>query len=364
VPGSAGSASSGDALTFDGLKIEWESKSAEVEAFESEAEKLRVVIVDIARRGASQLDDLDAYMLSSQSKEAEISLNRLMVDIDAGKAVLRRLGKLMKVAAPALTSLHTKGKSKSGEADTSTPVIAKASTDPSPEQPSTDEDGFLSRSMFRDRVLLNGQVSATHHEVASRPSAPASNIDLEDGRAPAHSITRKGEEDIPPPETRIPRSISSTASDISGTNISMPENKDIAVPASQRGGSPHKKRAVSGPSLRPSETSTTLSEVISVSSCSQRISCSGTAAIVAVPAAAPNKNLPRSHPTHLADKKNPKKVKQQPAAALTTNAKAGSDLAKSANFKSDTLEGGDAVWCPPKNQTGDGKTSLNAKYGY
>jgi hypothetical protein len=31
---------------------------------------------------------------------------------------------------------------------------------------------------------------------------------------------------------------------------------------------------------------------------------------------------------------------------------------------SSTLEGGEAVWCPPVNQSGDGKTALNAKYGY
>ena len=34
------------------------------------------------------------------------------------------------------------------------------------------------------------------------------------------------------------------------------------------------------------------------------------------------------------------------------------------SFKSDVLEGGEYVWLPPKMQTGDGKTSLNAKYGY
>lgn len=66
-------------------------------------------------------------------------------------------------------------------------------------------------------------------------------------------------------------------------------------------------------------------------------------------------------------------VDQKKSLALPLRAKAISAMSSKVvkvrnedqlSFKSDVLEGGEYVWIPPKMQTGDGKTSLNAKYGY
>ena len=43
---------------------------------------------------------------------------------------------------------------------------------------------------------------------------------------------------------------------------------------------------------------------------------------------------------------------------------AATKVVQGTSYGGDYLEGGDRVWAPPKDQTGDGRTALNAKYGY
>ncbi|KAF0683597.1 Aste57867_24363 [Aphanomyces stellatus] len=58
-------------------------------------------------------------------------------------------------------------------------------------------------------------------------------------------------------------------------------------------------------------------------------------------------------PKRIRRKKEPKGAAAPPSSSSTTKV-----------YDTDVLEGGDVVWEPPKNQSGDGRTALNDKYGY
>jgi len=71
-----------------------------------------------------------------------------------------------------------------------------------------------------------------------------------------------------------------------------------------------------------------------------------------------------NHDVHVNQKKTsvPVPLKAKVISAMSSKAVVRNE--DQLSFKSDVLEGGEYVWVPPKMQTGDGKTNLNAKYGY
>lgn len=85
-----------------------------------------------------------------------------------------------------------------------------------------------------------------------------------------------------------------------------------------------------------------------------------------------NSSIPWEKPFEdVQDSSEAKKVKQEipdqkslPIAKSIIGPSIPNRILLQSNYSHNELEGGDTIWLPPKNQSGDGKTALNAKYGY
>lgn len=325
ITGVNGGSSTGDALTYDGLKSEWDSKNTIVEGLEREMTKMRDILEECSRRSAAQrMDDLDAYMVESQKKEAETKLKQLTSEVEVGKAVLQRLNRLMKVAAPALLSLHSRQQDINAPAkDTSSVAMNNSSINSRldvADQVTSDEtdDGFISReSFFKNRSSLDKVSDARNERVpAVLPNNQEEEIVDSDN---SESVKRKREE-------QCEVSTNSTSKVGIGPHINPTEIQDKLQDQE-----PNAAGLTKGPHPGPHPTTVEPTEL------------------------PPTQTKPPAGPKLPEGPRRKKPNVPVPAPSVDISG---------ASFTSNTLEGGEAVWCPPKNQTGDGKTSLNAKYGY
>ena len=348
-------------------------------------EKLRSVIAAVGSKeeGEGTGDGLDVYMRDSQVKEAETGLRQLLTEVETKTLALRRLNKLMKVAAPALSSLHTNTQEKQkisqavdtpAETALGNDVKSGSKTvrvDVQLEKSSDDVDSVdMSKTSTKsgDQRIQKNLIDSTscHNRTELEPddgfmsrsafqSKGATISGSSDRSAGSHATVKRKREGEGEGEGEGDNCGNSPTRDRKNDNHTLAvlekktgERDGTTVAASV--GSRQKKRATSGPSLCPSSQvsagagrTATTSSPPSPSQVSHQASPEG-----------------QSNSQHAITKS--KKRGEQGKEAVATTAARAQDPDRS--WSSSTLEGGDAVWCPPKNQTGDGKTSLNAKYGY
>jgi len=345
--GGSCNAPGGGPMTYDGLKAEWDSKKSEVTALEGQVEKLRGVLVECERRGTARLDDLDVYMVTSQKKEAESQLKQLLSQVEVGNVALQRLSKLMKVAAPALMSLHNQnqtpasaakikadtisvpGPSSSDTGQTTSVGVTASDDQVTKENKQDDDDGFISRE-----ALLGSQ--------SRKPATVALGI----------------------PIKKSPSIIESSSNNVSAdTEISHKRKREDDESCG---------RTAPSASVTDEESVSIQASVTATNKEGNIVGTANTALnppplpLVAAGTVPGTTRIPESFQPSMklaAGPAPPTSIVKGPTRRPDVPPKPLNDDLK-VSYKSSTLEGGDAVWCPPKNQTGDGKTSLNAKYGY
>lgn len=289
-------------LTFEDLNKEWNLKNKSILSLESDIADTRAFIAKTESKLKAQVDQLDAYVCVSQLKESKSRLDKLSAEVEHQRTELTATEKLLKLAAPALPGLGM------------THQTLPAPTDTAP----------TSQTLSKTQT----------HDLPQEDSSSGINA--------AQNIC------VPPEQTDMTTSTCTSA----GQSKLASTGNGVRITGNTA------QKSVSVPNV-PDEGSTQ-EELNSIRTVAKRKEmdqmCKKAASPVVeqdVAVTKKRKTVGPALPQNRDDSSN-RNSSPQP---LDANEK---DYC----FSKDTLEGGDAVWCPPKNQTGDGKTALNAKYGY
>lgn len=318
---------SGGALTYEVLCQLRNSQKSAVDEVESRLAAIDdVLIATEAVNAENGEDDVDKYLAQTKREEALKARKGLQQEKDALADELRRIDRLVKIAAPDISSLNTVKESiKLTKPDIMSAVGNIIENDVNSSRSLSKED----QEIVEKRVVDDGGSDSTEG------TSQAILIETERSIESRNIVTSK---QPPSHKTSIPNrsGIGSIINSIQWNKPGDEEEEDELEDGGEeeedkkekrvrgdRGGGNRKKQRVDGSAQ---ETQKNDRDGVGVTS-------------DAIP---------------------PPRVKGPQRPSVSTKVVEGAGGAYGGDF----LEGGDKVWAPPKNQTGDGKTALNAKYGY
>jgi hypothetical protein len=331
----------GGALTYEVLCQQRQTQQSALDVVMARLAAVDAVlaVTQSAGTGSDEGDGVDAYLAQTKHQEALESRKGLEQERDVKASELKRIERLVKIAAPDISSLST------------IKEVVKPLTIVKPDiMPAV--GNIIEIRVDPDNSKCQDKASESHlvdgHNGIVRVEGETGGGDG-DGMVGADGAEFRERSDMRPaskPKTPSQSNRSGIGSLISSIQWSKPGDEEeeeeeegsgddgdgVAVPEKRvrgdRGGGRKKARVDQG------STSESHDDFVGASSSSS--SGGGGGAPV------------------------PPRVKGPQRPSVATKAVEGAGGA----FGGEFLEGGDKVWAPPKNQTGDGRTSLNAKYGY
>lgn len=345
------SGGSGEVLTYEDLKQQREDQVDVMNTLVKRITELEQIVRSVSdymeaitiRRANNadaenqevEEDAVETFVLEARAKDAASSLRSLVIERTGAAIKLASIEKLLKIATPALQSLVSKSVKTIDEDGKQVSPLAAIMPCPVEEKKNLNEVSNL----VEKRVVDRGQ---------------AESLSIKNSAAEASTNKKEAEKKESKKRARLEEA-AQMQSLSSFVKFAEAEKKKAEMEAKLKEmqdagleGCPEASHSVPAPEGRGTRTRNTNEftsnpfELGSVDAPAVSSTCS----------------------------RGPKKVCGPigPRTGSRSEAEGGDALKKQiapfASASLDTLEGGEAVWLPPKNQTGDGKTALNARLGY
>ena len=371
--GHAGSQS----LSYEDLKQQKEEQKEIVDNLQNRIRELEKIIFDVSnylekvsanqsepsRSDVPEEDDVEIFVLKARSQDAFSSLKNLRIEETSALRVLNSIGKLLLIATPALylkVNINPDSRLKEGETgmdSSGTPTLSsidKNEKDIKNENESRSENANI--SVVTNNELINS-LSKIHHEdisVDNKNNITKENLIQSSTELNISNENNKKKDEKKESKKRLRQEeVSQMQSLSSFMKFAEIEKKKTELEQELQ------KLKESNSEINDSGDNIENSKIIKSVRSKDEFSMSVPGLINKGPSN--DQNIQNN----LSKKKSTNSGPKGPQNSTSVGPNIPFEKKKNVSVAPAlVLEGGEAVWMPPKNQTGDGRTALNARLGY